>query len=222
VAVALLLLTLNEIEGVKEILPKINKELFSEIVVVDGGSTDGTIEEAQKMGFKVIQQTLRGHGGAIISGVNATTANNILIFGPDGNHDPETIPDLIKKLEEGYDQVINSRFGKTSINDDAGTIDAFGNKMFSFLASKLFGGNLTDTLNEYRIITRKAFNELNFDALYTDSTFQMSIKGMKKKQKMFEIIGNEGARIGGTRKMHPFPTGCRLCKRLLIELVKDN
>ncbi len=218
---SLVILTLNEIVGVKEILPKIKKDWVDEIVVVDGGSTDGTIEEVQKMGFKVIQQDLRGHGGAIIAGVNATTKENILIFGPDGNHDPETIPDLIKKLEEGYDQVINSRFGKTSINDDAGAIDAFGNKMFSLLASKFFGGNLTDTLNEYRIITREAFAELNFDALYTDSTFQMSIRGMKKKQKMFEIIGNEGARIGGKRKMQPFQTGCRLCKRLLIELVKD-
>ncbi len=217
----LIILTLNEIVGVKEIVPKINKKLFTEIVVVDGGSTDGTIEELQKMGFKVIQQELRGHGGAIIAGASVTTADNILIFGPDGNHDPETMSDLINKIEEGYDQVINSRFGKTSINDDAGEFDAFGNKMFSFLASKLFRGNLTDTLNEYRIITRKAFDELNFDALYTDSTFQMSIRGMKKKQKMFEIIGNEGARIGGERKMKPFQTGCRLCKRLLIELIKD-
>tara|TARA_B110000438_G_C15770742_1_gene631781 strand:+ start:227 stop:886 length:660 start_codon:yes stop_codon:yes gene_type:complete len=215
---ALIILTLNEIEGCKQILPKVNRELFGEIVVVDGGSTDGTIDELKKMNFKIVNQTQRGHGGAIIAGVEATKAENILIFGPDGNHDPETMEELIKKIEEGYDQVINSRFGKTSINLDAGKIDAFGNRMFSFLASKFFDGNLTDTLNEYRIITRKAFNELNFDALYTDSTFQMSIRGMKKKQKMYEIIGNEGARIGGKRKMQPFQTGCRLCKRLLVEL----
>ena len=218
-ATALIILTLNELEGCKQILPKINRDLFNEIVVVDGGSTDGTIEELEKMDFKIVNQEQKGHGGAIIAGVKATTSDNILIFGPDGNHDPETMPQLIKKIEEGYDQVINSRFGKTSINDDAGMIDAFGNKMFSFLASKFFGGNLTDTLNEYRMITREAFNELNFDALYTDSTFQMSVRGMKKKQKMYEIIGNEGARIGGKRKMQPFQTGCRLCKRLLIELL---
>jgi len=218
---ALIILTLNEIEGVKKILPKINKNWVDEIVVVDGGSTDGTIDEVTKMGFKIINQTLKGHGGAIIAGVKATTSDNILIFGSDGNHDPEFIPILVKKLEEGYDQVINSRFGKTSINLDAGIIDTFGNKLFSLFASKLFDGNLTDTLNEFRIITRKAFQELNFDALYTDSTYQMSIRGLKKKQKMIEIIGNEGARIGGKRKMQPFQTGCRLIKRLFIELIKN-
>lgn len=101
---ALIILTLNEIEGCKQILPKVKRELFSEIVVVDGGSTDGTIDELEKMNFKIVNQTQRGHGGAIIAGVEATKAENILIFGPDGNHDPETMAELIKKIEEGYDQ----------------------------------------------------------------------------------------------------------------------
>ena len=216
-----MILTLNEIDGVKQILPQIKREWVDEIIVVDGGSTDGTIDAVKEMEFKIIQQTLKGHGGAIIAGVQATKSENILFFGPDGNHEPKVIPKLIEKLEEGYDQVINTRFGKTSINLDAGRIDSFGNKMFTFFANILFGGNLTDTLNEYRIITRKVFEELKFDALYTDSTYQMSIRGLKKKQKMVEIIGNEGARIGGKRKMQPFQTGCRLIKRLFIELTRN-
>ena len=53
---ALIITTLNEITGVKKIIPKIKKEWVDEILFVDGGSTDGTIEEARKMGFKVIIQ----------------------------------------------------------------------------------------------------------------------------------------------------------------------
>jgi glycosyltransferase involved in cell wall biosynthesis len=157
------ILTLNEIDGVKKILPQIKREWVDEIIVVDGGSTDGTREEVEKMKFSITNQSLKGHGGAIIAGVQATTSDNIIFFGPDGNHEPETIPNLIEKLEEGFDQVINTRFGKTSINDDAGIIDRFGNRMFTKLANLFFGGNLTDTLNEFRIITRKAFKELKFD-----------------------------------------------------------
>ena len=63
-------------------------------------------------------------------------------------------------------------------------IDYFGNKMFTFLVNVFFGGYWTDSLNESRIISRKAFNELNYDAMGMSSTQQMSIRGLKRKQKM--------------------------------------
>ena len=216
--------TLNEIIGVKEIVPKINKKWVDEIVFVDGGSTDGTIEEAKKMGFRVVMQQEKGeyaggHGAAVLEGVNATTSDNIVLFGPDGNDDPEKIPELIEKLKEGFDQVLVTRFGKGSINLDAGIIDSFGNKMFAFLVNVFFGGHWTDTLNESRIISRSAFTELNYDAMGMSSTQQMSIRGLKRKQKICEIIGNEGERIGGKRKMRPLSTGASLSLGIIKEFI---
>ena len=73
-------------------------------------------------------------------------------------------------------------------------------------------------MTDSRIITRNAFNELDFDALFSDSTLTMSIRGMKKRQRMTEIIGDQGRRIGGERKMKPFKTGVVLIKRILKEL----
>jgi len=216
--------TLDEIDGIKNIMPKIKKDWVDRILVVDGGSTDGTIEEAKKMGFKVVMQTQKGdftggHGAALVDGVNATTSDNIIFFGPDGNAEPEKIPELIEKIKEGYDQVLVTRFGKGSVNLDAGIIDRFGNKMFTFLVNVFFGGNWTDVLNENRIISRKAFNELKFDAMGLSSTQQMCIRGLKRKQKICEIIGNEGERIGGTRKMHPLSTGASLSWQIIKEFI---
>ena len=216
---ALIITTLNEITGVKKIVPKIKKEWVDEIIFVDGGSTDGTIEEAKRMGFKVIIQKQKGHGAAVLEGVNAIKSDNFILFGPDGNDEPEKIPELIEKIEEGYDQVLATRFGKGSVNLDAGIIDTFGNKMFAFLANVFFGGYWTDTLNESRIISKKAFQELNFDAMDLSSTQQMSIRGLKRRQKICEILGNEGERIGGVRKMKPLPVGASLSLRIIKEFI---
>jgi len=221
---AIIITTLNEIIGVKKIVPQINKEWVEEIIFLDGGSTDGTIEEAKKMGFKVVMQKEKGefaggHGAAVLEGVNATTSDNIILFGPDGNDEVEKIPELIEKIKEGYDQVLVTRFGKGSVNLDADIVDTFGNKMFAFLVNVFFGGHWTDILNESRIISRKAFNELKFDAMGMSSTQQMSIRGLKRKQKICEIIGNEGKRVGGKRKMHPLSTGASLSWGIIKEFI---
>ena len=223
----IIITTLNEITGVKKIVPQINREWAEEIIFVDGGSTDGTIEEAKKMGFKVVMQKQKGefaggHGTAFLQGVNATTSDNILLFSPDGNDEVEKIPELIEKIKEGYDQVLVTRFGKGSVNLDAGIIDTFGNKMFAFLVNVFFGGHWTDILNESRIISRNAFNELRFDAMGMSSTQQMSIRGLKRRQKICEIIGNEGKRIGGKRKMRPIPTGASLSWGIIKEFIFWN
>jgi len=218
-SVAIIILTLNEIDGVKSLLPSIQKEWADEIVIVDGGSTDGTIEECEKMGFEVVIQKNKGHGGAILTGVNHTKSDQIVIWSPDGNHEPEEIPKLIEKMKEGFDQVLISRFGKGSINEDAGYVDGFGNKMFAFITNVLFGGLWTDSLNESRIISRKAMMDLKFDALQMNSTQQMSIRGSKLNQRICEIVGNERTRIGGKRKMNSVPVGALLSKSIIKEFI---
>ena len=211
--------TLNEVDGMKQIIPLIKKEWVDEILIVDGGSTDGTVEEAKKLNLKVIQQKSKGSfGAAIYDGFESTDAEYLLMFGADGNNEPEEIPKILEKMKEGYDQVLISRFGKTSINEDAGIIDAFGNKMFTSITNIFFRGQLTDTLSSSRAFTKKAWDEIKFDAFGLDSVLQMSIRGLIKNQKIIEIVGNERARVGGERKMHRIPTATRLTARIIREL----
>jgi len=211
--------TLNEVDGMKQVISLIKKEWVDEILIVDGGSTDGTIEEAKKLNLKVIQQKSKGSlGAAIYDGFESTKAEYLLMFGADGNNEPEEIPKMLEKIKEGYDQVIISRFGKTSINEDAGIIDAFGNKMFTAITNIFFRGQFTDTLSSSRAFTKKAWDEIKFDAFGLDSVLQMSIRGLIKNQKIIEIVGNERARVGGERKMHRIPTATRLTARIIREL----
>ena len=217
--VALIITTFNEIAGVKNIIPRIKKEWVDEILFVDGGSTDGTIQEIEKMGFKVLIQKQKGLGAALLEAVNAIKSDNFIFFASDGNDEPEKIPQIIQKFKEGYDQVAATRFGKGSVNLDAGKIDTFGNKMFAFLVNAFFGGHLTDCLVELRIMSKKTFQELNFDELSLIAIQQMCIRGLKKRQHIYEIIGNEGERMGGIRKMKPLPVGASLSLEIIKEFI---
>ena len=117
-SIIVFVLTLDEIAGVSQIMPHVKKEWADRIIFVDGGSTDGTIEKAQELGFEIIHQKNKGEGNACRVGTDATESDYVMFFSPDGNDEPKDIPRLIEKTKEGYDIVHISRFGKNSISDD--------------------------------------------------------------------------------------------------------
>jgi glycosyltransferase involved in cell wall biosynthesis len=212
--------TKNEIIGIKKILPQVDVTWADEWIVVDGNSTDGTIEEAKKLGFDVIQQKGDGLGDAYREAVKYATSENVLFFSPDGNAPPEYIPKLIKKMDEGdYDIVQISRFGKDGRSDDDTAVTAFGNRMFTFLVNSLFGGKLTDALFGFKIIKKKVFQEINLDGQFLTLEQQMSIKSMKLNLKIAEIDGIEPKRIGGEAKMQPLTTGKQLSAQIIKEFI---
>ena len=213
--------TKNEITGMKKIVPQVNLEWADEWIVVDGNSTDGTIEEAKKLGLTVIQQKGDGLGDAYREAVKYATCENILFFSPDGNAPPEYIPKLIKKMEEGdYDIVQISRFGKEGRSEDDTAVTAFGNRMFTFLVNSFFGGKLTDALFGFKIIKKKVFQEINLDGEFLTLEQQMSIKSMKLNLKIAEIDGVEPKRLGDEAKMKPLTTGKHLSLQIIKEFIK--
>ena len=218
-SVIVFVLTLDEIDGVSEIMPKIKKEWADKIIFVDGGSTDGTIEKAKELGFEVIHQKNQGEGNACRVGTDATESDFIMFFSPDGNDVPDDIPKLIEKTNEGYDVVHISRFGKNSVSEDANWLDRFGNNMFTFLVNTLFGGNYSDALNGFRIIKRKIWDGLKTDAQYLNIEQQTCIRLAKLKIPIFEIDGKEPKRIGGERKMRPLTTGAQLSYQIIKEFI---
>ena len=219
---AVFVLTLDEIDGVSVIMPQVKKEWAEQIVFVDGGSTDGTVEKAKELGFEVIHQQNKGEGNACRIGTDATQSDYIMFFSPDGNDLPEDIPKLIEKANEGHDVVHISRFGKNSISEDANWLDRFGNYMFTFLVNTFFGGNYTDALNGFKIIKRSIWNELKTDAQFLNIEQQTCIRLAKSKIPIYEIEGREPKRIGGERKMRPLTTGAQLSYQIIKEFIKWN
>lgn len=215
--VTLLIPTVNEIEGMKAVMPRIKREWVDEIVVIDGGSTDGTYEYAKEQGYIAIRQQTQGLTASYFEAMKYVTGDIVVTFSPDGNSIPELIPPLVAKMKEGYDMVIVSRYAKGAKSEDDDPVTAFGNWMFTTLINILFGGHYTDSLVMFRAWRRKVIEACKIDAKRGGPDPHFSIICAKRKMKVADIPGDEPKRIGGVRKMSILKNGWGLVVLILKE-----
>jgi len=224
---SLIFLTWNEITGTKALFDQVPLHLFSEVLAVDGGSVDGTREFFAEKGVKIVDQAKPGRGEAMRTGAKAATGDVVLFFSPDGNEDPADIEKILKKIEEGYDLVIASRFMKESRNEEDGKLfpcRLWANKTYTWLANRLFnksGRFVTDTINGFRAMKREAFLSLGLSEQRFPIEYQMSIRCMKKGLKIAEIPTREEDRLGGESKALSIPVGLGHLKVLLQEITRN-
>lgn len=217
----LIILTRNEIEGVSALFDRIPFSAADECLVIDGGSTDGTIEFFRGRGVRVIEQTVRGRGEAFRIAARESLGDYLIFFSPDGNEDPADIPRLLQKLYEGYDMVIGSRFLPDGANEEDDLMfpwRAWANRAFTFLANLIWQGRLTDSINGYRAIRKETFQMLNPDGPGYVIEFQLSIRALKLGVRLAEIPTQEGQRIGGESYASSLPTGLLFLRFLFREL----
>ena len=206
----LLLPTLNEIEALREIVPQIDRSAVDEIIVVDGGSTDGTIEFLESEGLRVLSQSDRGYGAGMKEGMLAAANEIIVEFTPDGNGLPEKIPEVVAKMREGYDLVIASRYAEGAHSDDDDALTALGNSMFTGLVNVLFRARHTDVLVGFRAFRRSVALQLDLNAKGLSWPCETSIKFARAGCRVADVPATEPPRIGGERKMIPHKTGTEI------------
>lgn len=203
----ILIFTLNEIDGMKIIMPRIHSTWYNQLIIVDGGSTDGTVEYAKEHGYYIFKQEFPGTGGAYREAIKRCDGDIIIILSPDGNSVPEKIPCLVRRIKEGADIVTASRYKSEAYSEDDDIVTSFGNKMFTWLFNKLFKTKVTDSLVMYRAYRRTALESLNIDTWSDSWGTQILARAAKKNLKIVEIPANEPKRIGGVRKMQPLRNG---------------
>ena len=211
--VTLLIPTLNEIDGMKSIMPKVDKAWCDQILIVDGQSTDGTIEYARQQGYELVIQKKKGMRHAYMEALPYVKGDVILTFSPDGNSIPELIPACVAKMKEGYDMVIVSRYAQGAKSYDDDIITGFGNKLFTTMINLLHKGHYTDAMVIYRAYRKNLISELDLDKDISyekeEKLFKtvisweplLSIRAAKRRLKVADIPGDEPARDGGERKL---------------------
>lgn len=227
----LLVPTLNEIDGMKAIMPRIRPEWVDQIVVLDGQSTDGTVEYAQDQGYVVHVQRRPGLRAGLMDVLPYLDGEIIVTFSPDGNCIPETIPALIAKMHAGFDMVIASRYLPPARSDDDDILTAFGNWFFTTSVNLLHRAHYTDMMVMFRAFRKELISVLDLDKEESYATPErlfrtrigweplLSIRASKARLKIAEIPGHEPPRIGGQRKLQIWKWGAAYYYQLLRELV---
>lgn len=228
--VTLLVPTLNEFESMTQIMPLVNKKWVDQILIVDGGSKDNTVEWARTQGYDVYIQKAPGLRQAYREALDYVKGDVIITFSPDGNSLPEHIPPLIDKIREGYDMVIVSRYLPPAKSHDDSFITGFGNWFFTKLINLFYAAKYTDTFVMFRAYKKNLLLDLHVlvDEEYKtpEKLFKtripieplLSIRAARSGCKITEIPGDEPARIAGIRKLEVFRWGAGFLYQILREV----
>lgn len=211
--VTLLIPVLNEIDGMKAIMPRVRRDWVEQILILDGGSTDGTPQWALANGYDVYTQRASGIRQGYMEALPLIRGDVILTFSPDGNSLPHLIPALIAKMAQGFDMVIASRYLPPAKSDDDDILTAFGNWFFTKTVNFLHGGTYTDAMVIFRAFRKNLIRELELDQDRWYRTPErlfgcriswepmLSVRAARRRLRVAEIPGDEPPRIGGERKL---------------------
>jgi glycosyltransferase involved in cell wall biosynthesis len=222
----LVLLVLNEIDGLRLLWDQIPVDRFARTVAVDGGSTDGSREFLSEKGIPILDQAIPGRGVAFRVAAEASDTDRLVFYSPDGNEDPEDIERLDDLLLGGARLAIASRFAEGSINEETDAIRARArvNKALTWTANRLFntGPFITDTINGFRALRREDLLALQTTVKRFPIEYQISIRAMKRGWPIAELATHEGQRAGGESKAISWPVGKDHIRVLLTELPESR
>lgn len=218
----LVLLVLNEIDGLRECWDALPIDEFARVIAVDGGSTDGSRAFLTSHDILILDQPIPGRGVAFRVAAEATDTERLVYYSPDGNEDPADIVRLDDLVLGGADLAIASRFSAGAVNEEGGLFRprARVNEALTWLANRLFneGTYVTDTINGFRAMRRRPFLDMGTTVKRFPIEYQISIRAMRRRWRIQEIATIEGQRAGGESKALSWPVGKDHLKVLFTEL----
>ena len=209
--VTIVLPVLNEEEGISAVIDELHNSGYTNILVVDGYSTDSTAQAARRKGVTVIEQHGRGKTGAVQTAIENVQTPYMLIMDGDYTYDPSSIQRFLVHVN-GYDQIIGVR-SQENIN----RIHRFGNRVISSLFNTLLGTNVTDVCSGMYLLNSNSARGLEFRtkgfSVEVELLAQMAVRG-----KVTEVPINYRKRIGQP-KLSTLVHGFHIL-RTIIELAR--
>ncbi len=201
----------NEVKTVESVVDAVRRALpgGAQIIIVDDGSVDGTIEllknrVAAKVDKVLFHEKNQGKGAALRTGFNAATGEIIIIQDADLEYDPVEYPKLLKAILDGRADVV---FGSRFVGSDEHRVVYFwhrvANSIITLMSNMFTNLNLTDMETGYKVFRREVIQGLDFQEKSFGFEPEFTAKIARKKWRIYEVgisysgrTYDEGKKIG--------------------------
>lgn len=177
--VCILIPTYNEAATIREVVGGFRAEGFEHILVIDGGSDDGTQQRADDAGARVVEQTGSGKGQAVREAFGLIDQQYVLMADGDATYRPDEAHQMLEPLFAGEaEHVIGNRFANMQPGAMS-SLNRVGNRIINGAFSVIHGRNLRDILSGYRAFTLRSARQLSLTADGFGIETEMSVECVK-------------------------------------------
>jgi len=217
---------LNEAKNLRHVLPLIPL-IVTEIILVDGHSTDDTIAVVQQLGptirppVHIIKQIGKGKGDALRVGFAACVGDIIVTLDADGSTDPREIPLFVEALLRGNDFAKGSRCILGGGSHDFTLLRRLGNYWLRKLVNMLFRTRFSDLCYGYNAFWKYCLDYIEIDCDGFEVETLVHLRIHKAHLKIIEVPSIEYRRIYGKSNLHAFRDGWSVLRTIVRERSED-
>jgi glycosyltransferase involved in cell wall biosynthesis len=219
--VSVVIPTLNEADNLRCVVPGLPRRY--ELIVVDGGSTDGTVQVARTLrpDAVVMRQTGRGKGDALLCGFQAATGEVIVTFDGDGSARADEIPHFVDALQDA-DFAKGSRFVEGGGSADLTRLRRFGNLFLCGLVNLLYGTAYTDLCYGYTAFRRSCLPFMPDGVSGFEIETMINIRMARARMRIVEVPSYEDERQFGQSNLNTFRDGLKILRVLIRERFRSR
>ena len=206
----------NEKESLPNVLDELKKYNLKIIVVLEKDDLD-TINAIKEYDCKILFQTNKGYGDALLQGIKNVKTNFFCIFNADGSFNPVELQNMYDHAIKGNaDFVFGSRYMNEALSEDDTIITFIGNKIFTLIGKIFFSLPISDILYTFVLGNAQKANTLKLKEKSFSFCVELPILAKKSNHKLISVPSHERVRIAGKKKVNAFKDGFLI----LISIIK--